>query len=637
MTWFDPQKTLIGDTECFPEKWCIGLRRLSDGKILVLEHTAQNPIDRGRLMAILSNNLVIGFNWQGYDQFLCALAAQEGTTNADIKRLNDQIIVGRMKYWEVQDATGVVVPRRWKFIDLMGPKPTPFGGLKTFAGRLHTPKMQDLPFEPDAILTDEQWQEVKNYLGNDLAVTHSLFQALIEPLNLRINLGAEYGMDFTSKSDSQVGEAIVKKRVEQETGEKVQKVPTPAGTSFRYKVPPYMRFDTPELQAILDRLRETDFVVQANGKVELPPFLDGREVTIGETTYAMGIGGLHSTESQRSVHSDDDHQLIDADCASYYPAIILNSGLYPKSLGPKFLDVYRKIRDERVVAKRTGDKIKAEGLKISLNGCFGKLGSPYSVLYAPHLMIAVTLTGQLALLMLIERAERVGIPVVSANTDGVVFYPKRDDIWRFKSLCQQWESETAFELEYTEYNSLYNSSVNSYIAVTNDGKAKIKGPLANPWRTGDIRGQLMKNPQATVVSDAVVDLITHGTPIEQTIRASRDIRDFVTVIKVDGGALWRGQYLGKVVRYIWTTQNGAEIIRKKGHWKTGTQGKVPKTDGCRPLMELPDEFPDDIDYDRYIAEAEQILIDIGYSEAPRVVKPLRVPKYAAPLWWALAV
>ena len=41
--------------------------------------------------------------------------------------------------------------------------------------------------------------------------------------------------------------------------------------------------------------------------------------------------------------------------------------------------------------------------------------------YEPNLMISVTLTGQLTLLMLIERAERSGIPVVNDKTDGVLF------------------------------------------------------------------------------------------------------------------------------------------------------------------------------------------------------------------------
>lgn len=635
--------TLICDIETYHGYFLVAFKRTHDGKIRTFEHSDRSQIDPDRLLAIMLQNRIVTFNGQGYDVPLIFFALKcirenPATANQRLKQASDQIINGRVRYWEVEQLLDIAIPRRLDHVDLIEPQPNAFASLKTLNGRMHGKRMQDLPIEPDARLTHADMDALTRYCGNDLDATHLLWDTLAEPMALREALSEEYGINFRSKSDSQIGEAIVKKRVEQETGERVQKVPTPGGTVFRYKVPAYMQFGNPELATILDRLRETDFIVQHNGKVDLPPFLAGREVTIGDTTYAMGIGGLHSTESNRSVHSDDDGNLVDYDVASYYPAIIINSGLYPKSLGPKFLDVYRKIRDERVVAKRTGDKVKAEGLKISLNGCFGKLGSPYSVLYAPHLMIAVTLTGQLALLMLIERAERADIPVVSANTDGVVFKCPIGREADLAAITKQWEADTGFELEDTAYRSLYNASVNSYIAVKTDGKAKIKGPVANPWREGDIRGQLMKNPQAVACSNAVVDLITKGVAIEETIRGGRDVRDFVTVIKVDGGALWNGEYLGKVVRYVWSTSDrAAEIIRKKGHWKTGTQGKVPKTDGCRPMMELPDDFPDDIDYDRYIREAEQILIDIGYTEAPPVVKPLRVFKHSAPLWWALAV
>jgi len=177
--------------------------------------------------------------------------------------------------------------------------------------------------------------------------------------------------------------------------------------------------------------------------------------------------------------------------------------------------------------------------------------------------------------------------------------------------------------------------VNSYIAVKENGKAKLKGPIANPWREGDMRGMLMKNPQMTVASNAVVDLITKGIPIEETIRASRDIREFVTVVKVTGGATWRGEYLGKTVRYIWST-DGEEILRAVGHHKTGTHGKVSKTDGCRPVMDLPDEFPDDIDYDAYIRAAEEMLMDYGYHTRPDPIRPIRIHKWSAMAWFAIA-
>jgi len=632
---------VLADIEIYHDFAYFAFERVSDGKKIGIEVSrrtdrAEDDAKRDKVRGILLRNRIITFNGQSYDAPLLWYFVF-GATNAQLKKASDRIINGNVRYWEVEDLLQIQIPRSFTHIDMIEPQPNAFASLKTLNGRLHGKRMQDLPVEPDARLTDAEMDGLIDYCANsDIPASRRLLDALVEPLAMREALSKEYGVNFMSKSDSQIGEGIIKKRVEQATGSKVSRIDTPAGTSFQYKIPPYLRFQTPQLQNILDRLRDTEFYVKSDGKVEMPKWLSDANLTIGNTTYAMGIGGLHSTESNRAVHSDEDHQLRDFDVASYYPAIILGSGLYPKSLGPSFLDVYRKIREDRIVAKRAGNKVVDMGLKIALNGVFGKLGSRYSILYAPHLLITVTLTGQLALLMLIERAEQAGIPVVSGNTDGVVFRYQRDREGELLAITKQWETETGFELEATDYESLYNLSVNTYIAVKPDGKTKRKGTLSNPWKDNDIRGMLMKNPNAVICSDAVVELIVNGTPIEETIRGCTDIRDFVTVVNVKGGGTWRGGYLGKVVRYYWA-HAGEEIFYKTPHERTGNFKKVPRTDGCRPLMDLPDEVPADIDYDRYIAEANEILMDIGYTERPPVVKPIRLFKYNAVAYFALAV
>ena len=38
---------------------------------------------------------------------------------------------------------------------------------------------------------------------------------------------------------------------------------------------------------------------------------------------------------------------------------------------------------------------------------------------------------------------------------------------------------------------------------------------------------------------------------------------------------------------------------------------VARSEGCRPLMTLPDVPPPDIDYDWYITEARSLLADLG--------------------------
>ena len=255
-------------------------------------------------------------------------------------------------------------------------------------------------------------------------------------------------------------------------------------------------------------------------------------------------------------------------------------------------------------------KNEAESLKINLNGSFGKFGSPYSVLYSPNLMIQTTITGQLSLLMLIERAELAGMPVVSANTDGFVTKVPRARKAEFDAMVFDWECETGFGTEETEYASLHARDVNSYVAVKQDSKtgersAKRKGAYAEagPGLPG-AAGQ-KKNPDMDISTDAAVAYLTHGTPIEKTVRACTDIRKFVTVRRVTGGAKQNDEYVGKTIRWYYATGNRGPLLYVKDN-KT-----VPSSMGAKPCMELPDSLPDDIDYERYIREAYAILQDVG--------------------------
>lgn len=248
---------------------------------------------------------------------------------------------------------------------------------------------------------------------------------------------------------------------------------------------------------------------------------------------------------------------------------------------------------------------KAGTMKIACNGAYGKLGSPYSVLYAPNLMIQVTMTGQLALLMLIEDIELRGFRVISANTDGVVTMVPRERRDDFEAIIWDWEAATGFSTEETEYRAVHSRDVNSYIAITTDGKVKLKGAFtpAGPGQAG--AAGMKKNPTCEISTDAAVAWLKDGTPIEETIRGCTDIRRFVAVRRVTGGAEKDGEYIGKAIRYYYA-RGESGFINYVSNGNT-----VPRSQGAKPCMELPDELPDDIDYDWYIREAYAVLEDVG--------------------------
>lgn len=281
--------------------------------------------------------------------------------------------------------------------------------------------------------------------------------------------------------------------------------------------------------------------------------------------------------------------------------------------------------------------------KLNLNGTFGKLGSKYSMFYTPDGLIQVTITGQLALLMLIEALEDAGVHVVSANTDGIVIYTERSNDWLAQGIIQWWERTTGFNMETAEFSMLAARDVNSYIGIEVGGSVKPKGAFApvKPGASG------WPNPTGQVCVDAVVAYLQDGTPLADTIRACNDIRQFVYVRSVTGGAIYhpaatlpkkatqtfmrsvvgdirdkaaltdaydaayvasmaQGEYLGKVVRWYYGVGSQACMTTKTG-------SRVPRTEGCRPMMTLTDDIPEDLDYDWYIAEAESLLVDIGIT------------------------
>lgn len=598
------RERFIFDIECYTNYFLIAFTSLASGKVIYFERTGNSDFNREKLLWITQAFCLVGFNSWNYDVPMLSLALA-GKTNAQLKAASDEIITG-------ENVRPADVLRRYKVkalkpdhIDLIEVAPLR-ASLKIYGGRLHAPKMQDLPFHPSTLLSPEQMTIVRWYCVNDLTNTAFLHESLKEQISLRETLGKDYGVDLRSKSDAQIAETVISREIEKLNGGRVQRPVIAPGTRYKYRIPAFIRYESGLMNWALGVVRDADFVVAEDGAIGMPEVIKGLNLTIAGGVYRMGIGGLHSSEKVAAHVADADTVILDRDVTSYYPYIILNSHLFPQHLGPNFLNVYRKLVDRRIEAKRTGNKVVADSLKITINGSFGKLGSKYSALYSPDLLIQVTVTGQLSLLMLIERLELRGITVISANTDGIAIKcPKarRDEL---NGVIAQWEKDTGFETEETEYRALYSRDVNNYIAVKTDGKTKTKGAYAE---TG-----LSKNPTGRICVDAVLALLTTSTPLHETIRNCKDIRKFVSVRTVTGGAVKDGEFLGKSIRWYYAQGVEGEIVVAK------SGNKVPRSEGAKPLLELPAVFPEDVDYEWYEREAERMLYDIGYAKKPQEIK-----------------
>lgn len=446
-------------------------------------------------------------------------------------------------------------------------------------------------------------------------------------------MSKKYGIDLRSASDPQIAEKVIVNIL----GKRVTPFKPPRGYYVTYTPPEYIKFKTKQLQEVFNIVKDTKYLLTAAGSPTIPKAISELNIKIGNTSYKMGVGGLHSKEKKLVVTDG----LTNADIASMYPSIIMNLGLFPETLGHVFKDIYGRFMSERLEAKRKGDKEVSDMLKIVLNGLYGKFGNKYSTVYDPSLLLHTTLTGQLTLLMCIEALELKNISVVSANTDGVECHtPKRRLVKKAKRIIAKQGEIANLTWEFGNYKALYARDVNNYIAIY-DNYVKAIGVYGN-------RNSLMKNKTTPIVYKAIREFLLNNTPIKQTIDSCKDFVDFTSAVTVMGGAVtsthvpefepegWgeslsrnngrvtkkmqdsvlklekeyikkHGTFLGKVVRFYYSTQGSTIYYKTSGN-------KVPKSDGAKQCTVLKDTIPEDLDYNTYYKLADEYLKDLGYAD-----------------------
>lgn len=573
---------LFFDTECYPNYFLIVFKDLKGNEECFFKDE-NNVLPVSRIRRLLETRQTIGFNSRMYDIPMITYALS-GVSNSLLKDMSDRII--NESAYSTLCNYQLWCPKEYNHIDIINIA-SGKNGLKMYGARINTPYLQDLPYDPNTHLTQEDKAIIKKYCSNDVDITKNLYLHLKNEIDIRTAINDEYNVDVRSKSDAQIAEVLINKQL-------VSSKKKTTNFEFKYIPPDYIKFNSDNLNKLLVNFTEIEFKGIAGDRL-----LENGVVTnvvINDTPYSCGIGGLHSKEEARSVFANSDEYIIDIDVVSYYPTIILNNKYCPDNYNTeKFLEFYQKIYNDRIIAKKENNVSKANVYKIILNGSFGKFGDQYSSLYSPKLLIHTTITGQLSILMLIEKLEEYGYSVLSTNTDGITVKVKKDTYAFFKKIVKSWENKVNFKTEEVKYKSLHNQSVNSYIAIKEDGTLKCKGVFAS--------GDISRNPAIKICKEAIFSYLLDKRKVEDTImNAKQDPSNFIVVRKCAKGGYWKGEYLGKVVRWYWSTQ-GEPITNPNGD-------KVANTDDAFPIMNMEDKLVD-IFYEKYLTKTYEMLESIG--------------------------
>lgn len=577
----------VYDIETYPNIFTAFFIHAATGLEMLFEISDRRD-DRQALVEFMMNlgqsgGRGVGYNNQGFDYPVLHYVPQGGT---DIYNKAMSLIKSDSKFGAIVWDKDQVFPQLDLFKIHHFDNRAKSQSLKGLEIAMKSRNVVDLPFPVGTHLDDVQKDVLIKYNRHDVIETAKFYVRSLPEIHLRESLSQKYNVNMINFSNTKIGGTILITQMEQAgiecytrdaNGRRVPRQTIRDRVRFADVIFPYVSFERPEFNAILELFRSREITaaeVQEGEKATLKTKGVFKDLiaTVDGFNFVFGVGGIHGSIESQIVYSDDDYQIVDADVTSFYPRMAIVNNMFPSHLGVAYCSIYNSIFEQRAEFKKGTPENAA--LKEALNASYGNSNNKYSPLYDPAYTMQTTVNGQLMLCMLAEQLMKIpGLTMIQANTDGLTYRCPRKYLEHADAVCKWWMTVTKLELEYANYSRMIIRDVNNYIAVYDSGKVKRKGAYEHFY-------QWHQDPSATIVPKAAEAALVHGKDIREFITSHRDPFDFMCRAKVPRGSRlvlrwpeWNvEQELQHITRYF-LSHNGGSMVKvsppteQPGTWK----------------------------------------------------------------------
>lgn len=520
--------------------------------------------DNAAVLAYMSQpgKIFCGFNNKRYDNWIVR-AMCGGASPELIKQINDFIIVEDRDAWDHWFFRG---KKRFAFdsFDLMDDTQTGTSLKNTEAHQGEDVVETEVSFDLDRPLTPEELQLEIDYCKADVLNTAKMMLLRKNYLQTKLNVGRQFNL--TDQKALYMSNAML-------TATTLQAKATKRYDEREYRYPDNLdkSMIPAEVLAFFDRMHDLSIPDE-----EI--FSSSIEIQIGECPVKLGFGGIHGAIPNYR-HDDTDKRLLrNFDVASYYPSLMIRNSYVSRNIPSP--EIFESVFNDRIAAKKAGDKVKSDALKLILNTTYGASLASTNPLYDPLMGRSVCISGQLYLLEMAQRLYQTipGLRIVQLNTDGVMVEFDEQHYDSVLAITDEWQQRTGHGLEEdSPIVLLIQKDVNNYILKFENGKIKTKGAYFSYGIPA--AGAFSINNNFVIVKQAVIEYFVNGVPVEETILRCTDIHKFQIIAKAGGGykSVYRVPGDFERRRKLWQKENRIlvrEYLGKSGkirrEWKNPT-------------------------------------------------------------------
>lgn len=473
------------DFEVFKYDWLVVIINPDEKRTEVI-HNDQTALEAYK--AAHFNDIWIGYNSRNYDQYIFKAIL----LGMDPKKVSDWIIQDGRKGWEYSSLFNRIQLYTYDCANK-------FCSLKQLEGFMGNDVQETaVPFDIDRPLTAEELESTIKYCTHDVEQTMEVFLRTKANFDAHVNLLKTFNLPLSNINKTQA-----------------QLSALALGCTKK------VWLDEWDLQFVDTlRIKKYQAVVDWFKDPENHDYNKSLTMNVCGVPHQFGFGGLHGAPNQ-PIHRKG--LLLHVDVTSFYPSIMIQYDLLSRNVKDK--SVYKQIYDTRVALKKAGKKAEQAPYKIILNSTYGICKDPTSSAYDPRQANNVCINGQLLLLDLLEHLEG-HCELIQSNTDGLIIQiPDTDEAFDLvDDICFEWESRTHMQLGFDVIREIWQKDVNNYLFIQEDGKIERKGAYVKPQSDLDY--------DMPIVNKAMVEYMVHQVPVDQTINACDDLREFQKIVKI---------------------------------------------------------------------------------------------------------
>lgn len=464
------------------------------------------------------NEIFIGYNIRDYDSYIFK-AILAGFNPYEV---NEWIITKGLKGYQFSSTLRDYPLITYDLLQLN----TSLKQLEAMQG--HNVYESEVDFRLERKLTKKELEETIKYCRNDVEETINLFTQLKGDFDVQLELINEFKLpiSYMGKTQSQlVAEIMQAQRVD-------------CKDEFNLNFPPYLN-RIHKYKEVVDWYRgfKTDREFTDEEKKEL--YSKKLSVVVAGVKHDFGWGGLHGALAKYYGEG----YYLHIDVSQYYPSLTVGHNYFSRATSEEGKKRYDMMRKESIRLKKFPElKTKRAGYKLCNNKAYGCMKDKYNALYDPLMANNICVTGQLALLLLIEMLEDV-CKLIQSNTDGlIVKLASLDDYELIDDICWEWEQLTGVSLAFDPIiTRIYQKDVNNYLFINEDGDIEAKGAYVKTLTPLD--------NDLPIVNKAIREYMINGTPVEDTINSCDELIQFQKIVKLSG-------------KYDYVYHNGREYRNK---------------------------------------------------------------------------